>query len=150
MAEGAAAWLRQSEHDLAAARCALDGGRYDWACLAAAAAADKAIRAALSLRGGRVLGGQNLPMLLDRFRQEGGAVGDGLMEDARELMEDVAVTAGQSCFDGIAPFELMSRAQAEGAIAAAGRLRAHMIRHCDGRHCDSRHCGGADAKNAAV
>lgn len=132
MADRAAAWLRQSEHDLLHARHALDGGIHDWACLAAAAAADKAIKAALMLRGGQPLGGQNLLMLLDRFRQEGGAVSEDLFDDARELMEDIAITVGQSCFGGIAPFELMSRAQAEGAIAAAERVRARMVRHCQG------------------
>ena len=132
MADRAAAWLRQSEHDLEHARHALDGGVYDWACLAAAAAADKSVKAALMLRGGQALGGQNLLMLLDRFRQEGWAVSEDLFDDARELMEDIAITVGQSCFNGIAPFELMSRAQAEGAIAAAERVRARMVRHCEG------------------
>ncbi|WP_448206393.1 HEPN domain-containing protein [Azospirillum sp. sgz302134] len=132
MPDRAAAWLRQSEHDLVHARYALDGGMHDWACLAAAGAADKAIKAALVLRGGPVLGGQNLLMLLARFREEGGSVPDGLFDDARELMEDIAITVGQSCFNGIAPFELMSRAQAEGAIAAADRLRRHMADFCHG------------------
>jgi len=137
MPDRAAAWLRQSEHDLLHARYALDGGVYDWACLAAAAAADKAIKAALMLHGGQPLGGQNLLMLLDRFRQEGGAVSEDLFDDARELMEDIDITVGQSCFNGIAPFELMSSGQAEGAIAAAERVRARMVRHCHGAEAGS-------------
>lgn len=132
MPDRAAAWLRQSEHDLAHARLALDGGSHDWACLAAAAAADKAVRAVLSLRGGPVLGGSNLLLLLGRLRDEGNPVPADRFDDARELMEDVAVTAGQSCFGGIAPFELMSRAQADGAVAAAERLCRTMTDLCQG------------------
>lgn len=136
MPDRAVAWLRQSEHDLVHARHALDGGLYDWACLAAAAAADKAVKAVLSLRGGPVLGGSNLLMLLGRLRDEMRAgdtpIPDDLFEDSRELMDDVAVTVGQCCFNGIAPFELVSRAQAEGAIAAAERMHRRMTDLCQG------------------
>jgi HEPN domain-containing protein len=126
MAETVAAWQRQSAHDLEHAGAALVAGTYDWACLAAAHAAEKAVKAVLLAHGGRVLGSQNLLLLLDRARQEAGVtVGEALTDDARTLMQALAVLSGQCTYSGIAPFELTTHAQAEGAIAAARRLHAH-------------------------
>lgn len=121
-----AAWLRQSVHDLAHAQAALAAGTHDWACLAAAQAAEKAIKAVLLAYGGRVLGIQNLLLLLDRARQEAGVPVDAaLTDDARTLMQALAVLSGQCTYNGIAPYELTTRAQADGAIAAARRLHVH-------------------------
>jgi len=125
-ADTVAAWLRQSAHDLEHAGAALAAGTHDWACLAAAHAAEKAIKAVLLAHGGRVLGSQNLLLLLDRARQEAGvAVDDDLIDDARTLMQALAVLSGQCTYSGIAPYELTTRAQADGALGAARRLHAH-------------------------
>lgn len=127
MPDKVAAWMRQSEHDLEHARAALAAGIYDWACRAAGEAAEKAIKAVLLPCGGRVLGSQNLLLLLERARNEAGViVSEDLAEDARDLMQVLGILAGQCTYNGVAPFELISRAQAEGAIAAAERIRACM------------------------
>ncbi|HEY0837624.1 MAG TPA: HEPN domain-containing protein [Azospirillum sp.] len=126
VADTVAAWLRQSAHDLGHAGAAMAAGTHDWACLAAVHAAEKAIKAVLLAHGGRVLGSQNLLMLLERIRNEtGAAVDDTLADDARTLMQALAVLAGQCTYSGIAPYELTTRAQADGALSAARRLHAH-------------------------
>lgn len=128
MPEKPAAWIRQSAHDLEHARAALAAGGFDWACRAAGASADGAIKAVLLAHGGKVLGTQNLLLLLGRVRDEVGmAVPDDLTEDARDLMQRLGVLAGQCTYDGVAPFELISRAQAEAAILAAERIREWMV-----------------------
>lgn len=43
----AAAWKRQSDHDLDHARGSLDRAEWDWACYAAMKAAEKALKAGL-------------------------------------------------------------------------------------------------------
>jgi len=125
--EKVAAWERQSAHDLEHARAALAAGHCGWACRAAGEAAEGAIKAVLLARGGKVLGTQNLLLLLGRARDEAGAtVPDDLVEDARDLMQLLGVLSGQCTYAGVAPYELVSRVQADGAIAAAERIRAHM------------------------
>lgn len=128
MAERIAAWFRQSGHDLRHAEAALAAGTFDWACLAAAQAADKAIRGVLPGHDAKVLGQQNLLVLIDRLAAEAGLdLQDDLKDDARTLMQGLAVLAGQCTYDGIAPFELITRTQAQSAVAAAGRLRDRMV-----------------------
>lgn len=128
MPETMAAWVRQSAHDLEHARAALTAGHHDWACLAAGEAAGKAIKAVLVAHDGRVLGPQNLLLLLGRVRDEVGmAVSEDLTEDGHTLMSALAVLSGQCSYEGVAPFELVTRTQAEGAIAAAERIRARMV-----------------------
>lgn len=125
MSEKVAAWVRQSAHDLEHARAALAAGGYDWACRAAGDAAEGAIKTVLLAHDGKVLGPQNLLLLLGRARNEAGvAVPDDLAEDARDLMQVLGILSGQCTYNGVAPFELISRSQAEGAIAAAERIRA--------------------------
>ncbi|WP_158283973.1 HEPN domain-containing protein [Azospirillum sp. TSO22-1] len=127
MPEMTAAWVRQSAHDLEHAHAALAAGHHDWACLAAAEAAGKAIKAVLVAHDGRVLGQQNLLLLLGRVRDEAGmVVSEDLMEDGHILMSALAVLSGQCSYEGVAPFELVTRTQAEGAVAAAERIRACM------------------------
>ena len=138
MSEKVAAWVRQAAHDLEHARATLAAGACDWACRAAGEAAEGAIKAVLLAQGGKVLGPQNLLLLLGRARQEAGvAVFDDLTEDARDLMQVLGILSGQCTYSGVAPFELISRAQAEGAIAAAERIRAGMgaARHGDDESC---------------
>lgn len=125
--EKVAAWVRQSAHDLEHARTALAAGHGGWACRAAGEAAEGAIKAVLLAQGGTVLGTQNLLLLLGRARDEAGvAVSDDLTEDARDLMQALGILSGQCTYSGVAPFELVSRVQAESAIAAAERIREHM------------------------
>ena len=127
MSEKPAAWIRQSTHDLEHARAALAAGGFDWACRAAGEAAEGAIKAVLLAHGGKVLGTGNLLLLLGRAREEAGvAVPEDMMEDARDLMQVLGVLAGQSTYNGLAPYELISRVQAEAAIAAAERIRDRM------------------------
>jgi HEPN domain-containing protein len=129
MSERVAAWLRQSEHDLNHARAALDGGSHDWACVAAAHGAEGAVKAALVAADAGALGGQNLLLLLDHVRGHCGDdhVPEAVADDARALMEVLGLTAGQSCYSGIAPYELLSRRQADNALAAATRLCRHFL-----------------------
>lgn len=127
MPEKVAAWVRQSAHDLDHARAALTAGAYDWACRAAGEAAEGAIKALLLAHGGKVLGPQNLLLLLGRARDEAGVtVSEDLTEDARDLMQALGILSGQCTYGGAAPFELISHAQAKGAIAAAERIRDGM------------------------
>lgn len=123
MPEKVAAWVRQSAHDLEHARAALAAGHHDWACRAAGEAAECAIKAVLRAHEGKVLGAQNLLILLARVRDEAGvAVPEDLMEDARDLMPLLAILSGQCTYGGVAPFELIARTQAEAAVNAAERI----------------------------
>lgn len=123
MPDKVGAWVRQSVHDLEHARAALAAEHHDWACRAAGEAAECAIKAVLRAHQGKVLGTQNLLILLTRLRDETGAVvPDDLMEDARDLMTRLGVLSGQCTYGGVAPYELIARAQADGAIAAAERI----------------------------
>jgi len=133
MPDTVAAWRRQSDHDLEHARVALAAGAHDWACRAAGEAAEKAIKAVLLRHGGRVLGSQNLLLLLDRVRQEAGMpVSEDLSDDARGLMQVLGILSGQCTYSGVAPFELISRAQADAAVAAAERIRDGLNALLDG------------------
>ena len=123
MPEKVAAWVRQAAHDLDHARAAQAAGHHDWACRAAGEAAECAIKAVLRAHDAKMLGVQNLLVLLARARDEAGAaVPDDLMEDARDLMPLLGVLSGQCTYGGVAPCELIARAQGDAAIAAAQRI----------------------------
>lgn len=123
MPEKVAAWVRQSAHDLEHARGALAAGYHDWACRAAGEAAECAIKAVLRAHEAKVLGVQNLLILLARARDEAGApVSEDLIEDARDLMPMLGILAGQCTYNGVAPYELIAHAQGQAAIAAAERI----------------------------
>jgi len=63
LANRAADWFRQSEHDLGMASAALAEGRHDWACFAAHQAAEKAVKA-LHLQFGQEAWGHGVERLL--------------------------------------------------------------------------------------
>jgi HEPN domain-containing protein len=120
MASRADDWLKQARRDLDHARHALDDEDFEWACFAAQQAAEKAVKAlyqaiAAEAWGHSVFGLlENLP---GNF-----PVDATLMEVAKELDKHYIPARYPNSFPQGAPYEFYTRAEAERAIAQAGRI----------------------------
>ncbi|UEM19587.1 HEPN domain-containing protein [Skermanella mucosa] len=130
MSQRVAAWIRQADHDLKHAHDSLAAGGFDWVCYAASQSAEKSLKAALLSLGADSVWGHNLVALLDRVQKMGGmAVAADLMDDARMLTQYNVLARYPMGDEAIAPAELFTRAQAEGAIASAERIREFLRMH---------------------
>jgi len=117
-----AAWLRQSEHDLADARLVHDAGRHALACFLAHQAAEKAVTAYLMARGAERVWGHALADLCE----------DALaLDPSFDLIKTVAVLLDKhylgarypTALPGGVPAEAYEAADAERALEVAGDVR---------------------------
>jgi len=118
-------WMRQAENDLEWARHSLAGGFFAQTCFIAQQAGEKALKAYCFFKGYDVVRTHSLFQIV-RILGE-----DGVLEQhAKEL--DLYYVSGRypDAFPAGAPFELLTRPQAERALAAAEdvvvTLRARM------------------------
>lgn len=123
---GQAMW-RQAERDLAHAEASLAHGHHDWAVLAAQQAAEKALKAVL------LAAGRAAPPVHARDRLFDLLVAQGLAETGERaalsealpaLMQGWAVARYPLAGLDVAPADLITRAQAEVALAQAGQVLA--------------------------
>ncbi|MGQ9364684.1 HEPN domain-containing protein [Azospirillum sp. ST 5-10] len=134
MSERVAAWVRQSQADLTHARRALADGSNDWTCYAASQAAEKMLKAALLALGADMVWGHNLVALLDRIGGEAGLdLPRTALDDARVLTQFNVMARYPIGDETIAPSDLLTRAQAVEAVAAAERLVDLVQSHVLGR-----------------
>ncbi|WP_029009457.1 HEPN domain-containing protein [Azospirillum halopraeferens] len=123
MSERVAAWIRQSLADLAHARKALAEDSHDWTCYAASQAAEKALKAGLLALGAESVWGHNLVALLDRIGKEAALeIPRTALDDARVLTQFNVMARYPVGDETIAPSDLLTRAQAVEAVAAAERM----------------------------
>lgn len=129
MAKLAHAMWRQALHDLAHAHASRAGGDFDWACLAAQQAAEKALKAVLLVSGLRADATHNLPGLFDALVGAGVANREqraGLHEGLTFLTLAFGFSRYPNADLGMAPSELVLAGQADQAIAAAEAVIAAM------------------------
>ncbi|MCR4391364.1 MAG: metallopeptidase family protein [Candidatus Acetothermia bacterium] len=114
-------YLRQAEHDLAAAEALLAGGHHDWALDAALAAADRALRAFLFVRGEdpEAVAQEGVPELLARAARR-----DPPLRRLRPLLrlDQIALDMGDA--GAPSPAERVRPKWAQEAIAHARELVA--------------------------
>lgn len=117
-----AAWLGQSEHDLADARLVHEAGRHALACFLAHQAAEKAVTAYLLARGAERVWGHALADLCE----------DALaLDPSFDLIKTVAVLLDKhflgarypTALPGGVPAEAYEAADAERALEVAGDVR---------------------------
>lgn len=127
MSQLAKAMWRQALHDLDYAAKSVAGEDYDWACLAAQQAAEKAIKAVLLLSGLRADPPHNLPGLFDAL------VGAGVTDRATRARLHPALVSLTLAFAvlrypnmdmAIAAVDLILASQATQAIEAAKEILA--------------------------
>jgi HEPN domain-containing protein len=107
-------WLRQAEDDLKWAKHSLTGGFCAQTCFVAQQAGEKALKALCFSRGYDVVKTHSLYQIVQVLEEDG-----PLKECAREL--DLYYISGRypDAFPGGAPFEILTREQAERALKAA-------------------------------
>lgn len=107
-------WLRQAENDLQSARHMRAGGFHAQACFTAQQAGEKALKALCFARGFDIVRTHSLFQLVSDLGENG-----AVERCAKEL--DLFYISGRypDAFPGGAPFELISDAQSERALAAA-------------------------------
>lgn len=124
------AWLRQVESDLAQARESLTAGRAEWACYAASQAGEKVVKAGLIALAADEVWGHNVAALLTRLAKEAEATCPAALLDDAKILTQFNVLSRYPVGDAaMAPVDLMTRAQAAEAIAAAERLTGWVNEH---------------------
>ncbi|MEW6429855.1 MAG: HEPN domain-containing protein [Thermodesulfobacteriota bacterium] len=120
-------WLRQAEHDLRWAEHSLAGAFYAQTCFIAQQTGKKALKAYCLQNGYDTIRTHSL-FQISRALGENGE----LERHAREL--DIYYISGRypDAFPGGAPFELLTREQAERALAAAREILAEIRRRMPG------------------
>jgi HEPN domain-containing protein len=131
MSKLARAMWRQARHDLEHARRALRDGDHDWSTIAAQQAAEKALKATLLFAGLRAEPTHNLKGLFDALVAAGVAT-----RDARAALSEhlafLTMTFGFARYPmadvAEAPFDIITRKQAEHAISGAEAILAEARR----------------------
>lgn len=118
MANRAADWFRQAEHDLEMAEAALAEGRHDWACFAAHQAAEKAVKA-MHLEFGQEAWGHGVERLLRDLPHE---IPSGLADRAKVLDTFYVPTRYPDSHPEGAAFEHYGPLQSQEAVAHAGAI----------------------------
>jgi len=113
-------WLRQAARDLEFAKKALEDGFYEWACLIAHQAAEKAVKA-LHLRLGNEAWGYSVSRLLLALPEESSPPRE-LVERAKELDQHYIPSRYPNAHPGGAPMDYYTREQAERAVSYAGEI----------------------------
>ncbi len=110
-------WLRQAENDIEWARHSLDGKFFAQACFVSQQAAEKAVKAYCYFRGFDEVRSHSLVRVMEAAGLDG-----PLRELAKEL--DIYYIAGRypDAYPAGAPFELISREQAERALHAGDTI----------------------------
>ena len=125
-----AAWLRQSEHDLADARLVLNAGRHALSCFLAHQAAEKAVTAYLLARGAERVWGHALADLCE----------DALaLDPSFDLIKTVAVLLDKhflgarypTTLPGGVPAETYEAVDSERALEVAGDVRRFVDERLD-------------------
>jgi HEPN domain-containing protein len=119
-------WLRQAQRDSSHAQNALEDGDYDWACLAAQQAAEKAVNALFRFVAADAWG-HSVSLLLGRLPQPyrpSAAVVDG----AKELDKHYIPSRYPNGFDEGAPLDYYTK---DEAIRSISHARA-IITFCEG------------------
>lgn len=112
-------WLRQAENDLEWARHSFSGGFFAQTCFIAQQAGEKALKAYCFFRGYDVIRTHSLFQIVRTLGE------DGVLEQhAKEL--DLYYVSGRypDAFPAGAPFELLTRSQAERALAGGEEIVA--------------------------
>ncbi len=123
----AADWLRQAENDLDWARHSLSGGFFSQTCFIAQQAGENALKAYCYSKGYDLVKSHSLFQIVRSLGE------DGVLEDhAREL--DLYYISGRypGAFPAGAPFELITEAQANRALAAAEAVVGEVTRRMEG------------------
>lgn len=122
MANRARDWFDQAKRDLVHARHALADGDFEWSCFAAQQAAEKAVKAVYQ-QSGHEAWGHSVSILLEELRHSF-AIGDDLLDMARELDKHYIPSRYPNSHPEGAPFMFYTRAEAERAIVNAETIIA--------------------------
>ncbi len=119
--EEAMRWFRQSEMDLGDARFAMSGGRHHLACFLAQQAGEKALKAIIYHYGADDVWGHSVAELCQDAANLDSSFSE-LAKDAAPLDKYYIPTRYPNGLPGGIPSEAFSRADAEIAIAMAGKV----------------------------
>lgn len=122
MANRAQDWIRQADRDLDHARHATRDSDYEWACLAAQQAAEKALKGLYCRLGGEGWGHSLLKLLKELPRE----VPEGLLARAAALDKVYIPARYPNGFDSGAPFEYFDASDAERAIQDAEHILSYV------------------------
>lgn len=122
MSNRAVDWLRQARRDLTHAQHALDDGDFEWSCLAAQQAAEKAVKALYEELHGEGWGHAVSKLLRDLSPQL--AVPVELVDGALRLDKLYIPTRYPNGFPSGAPGDYFTAAEAAAAIADAEAILA--------------------------
>ncbi|MDK2465258.1 MAG: HEPN domain-containing protein [Candidatus Korarchaeota archaeon] len=113
-------WFRQAVRDLEFAKRALEDGFYEWACLIAHQAAEKAVKALHQMLGNEVWG-HSVSRLLQALPEESRPPRE-LVEMAKELDQHYIPSRYPNAHPEGAPMDYYTREQAERAISYASEI----------------------------
>ncbi|WP_343869506.1 HEPN domain-containing protein [Caenispirillum bisanense] len=120
----AAAWLRQARHDLDHAAVACGHAAWDWAAYAAQQAAEKALKALVLAAGERPEFTHDLLVLARQARALGLLDAGADLGDLGELTAFNTLSRYPTGDALSAPYEMLSKAQADRAVATAQAVLA--------------------------
>lgn len=110
-------WMKQAEADLSAARDVAKDGHFEWSCFAAQQAAEKALKALFSHRGGDAWG-HSLKALLDHLPADVKPPG-AVTKAAKHLDRHYIPARYPNGYDSGAPVDFYEKEDATRAIKAA-------------------------------
>ncbi|MFH0724868.1 MAG: HEPN domain-containing protein [Pseudomonadota bacterium] len=119
-------WLRQAENDLQWARYSFDGGYYAQTCFISQQVGEKALKAYCFFKEFDVIRSHSLFQIIRALHENG-----ELEKHAREL--DIYYISGRypDAFPGGAPFEMITKEQAERSLAAAKAIFAEVSKRME-------------------
>jgi HEPN domain-containing protein len=119
-------WLRQAENDLEWARYSFDGGYYAQTCFISQQVGEKALKAYCFFKEFDVIRTHSLFQIIRALNENG-----ELEKHAKEL--DIYYISGRSpdAFPGGAPFEMITKEQAERSLAAAKAIFAEVSKRME-------------------
>ncbi|MFZ5776515.1 MAG: HEPN domain-containing protein [Thermodesulfobacteriota bacterium] len=114
-------WLRQAQNDLDWADHSLAGGFFAQTCFIAQQAGEKSLKAYCFFKGFDIIRTHSLFQIVKSLAE------NGVLEQHARLLDLYSIAARYpDAFPAGAPFEIISRAQAEQALAAASEIHRRM------------------------
>ncbi|HWP37153.1 MAG TPA: HEPN domain-containing protein [Gemmatimonadales bacterium] len=120
-------WLNQARRDLDLAKHAVAGGFHEWACFAAQQAAEKAVKATVSVLGGEARG--HAIVAIASALPKSAQLAADLTDAARRLDRHYVPTRDPTGFDRGTPHEYYTAQDSSTAIKDAEAILKFCTRH---------------------
>lgn len=120
MPERSKDWIKQAVRDLKTAQEMAKSGYFEWSCFVAQQAAEKGVKAVFQ-KLNAVAWGHSLLELMKVLSKKT-AVGEGLLNCARDLDRYYVPTRYPNSFESGSPYEYFARKDAEDALVCSKRI----------------------------